>query len=277
MQMRILFFAAVLSAVPVGVVSAQQAETIEARNARVDAEITDVASFVKWAKAAREEKIQRLYQRREAIRAEKGNARFKRKRIEATNDEITRINTPAEPYMPQLASGKVITLENLSPAQYVEVLQIVDDKTAHVRYVEKWSGGNTLEFFLIGIDTAGWVDGQKLALKGVLIADGSKSYTTTSGEKRTIATMKNHPIPKDELTRRDDVRTWTLDGGGQHSGALVHYDAGKVTIMDMNGKQSNLKFTELSPADRDYVSQHAPTPAPRKSSKAPTVAPDTVK
>ena len=27
--------------------------------------------------------------------------------------------------------------------------------------------------------------------------------------------------------------------------------------MDMDGKVSNLKFTELSPADREYVSQHA--------------------
>ena len=141
-------------------------------------------------------------------------ARFKRKRIEATNDEITRINTPAEPYVPHVASAKVITLDNLSPTQYVEVLQIVDDKTAQVKYVEKWAGGKQLEFFLIGIDTAGWVDGQKLALKGVLIADGSKSYTTTSGTKRTIATMKNHALPKEELTRRDDVRTWTLDSGG---------------------------------------------------------------
>jgi hypothetical protein len=237
-------------------------------------DVTDVASFVKWAKAAREAKIQSLYRRRETIRAEKGNARFKRKRIEATNDEIKRINMPTEPYVPHLASGKVITLDNLSPIQYLAVIQIVDDKNAQVKYVEKWSGGKTLEFFLTGMNTAGWVDGQKLALKGVLIADGSKSYTTTSGTKRTIATMKNHPIPKDELTRRDDLRPWTLDGGGQQMGALLLYDAGKVTIMDMAGKQSNLKFTELRPADRDYVSQHAPTPTPRKSPKTPTVTPN---
>ena len=61
---------------------------------------------------------------------------------------------------------------------------------------------------------------------------------------------------------------------------LVLYDAGKVTIMDMDGKASSLKFTELSPADRDYVSQHAPTPLrgkvrkvkqnPRQSRAPPT-------
>lgn len=261
MRIRISLFAAVLFTI---VSSASTAQ--DARDVPSDAEITDVPSFVKWAKAAREEKIQSLYKRRETIRAEKGNARFKRKRIEATNDAITRINTPAEPYVPHVATNRVITLDNLSPTQYVEVLQIVDDKTAQVKYVEKWSGGKTLEFFLTGVDTAGWVDGQKLALKGVLIADGSKSYTTTSGTKRTIATMKNFAVPKDELTRRDDVRTWALDGGGQLTGALVLYDAGKVTIMNMESKASNLKFMELSPSDRDYVSQHAPTPAPRKSS-----------
>ena len=201
MRIRILLFAVVLLASPASVISSQQAVSVEARDARIDADVTDVPSFIKWAKAARSEKIRSLYKRRETIRAEKGNARFKRKRIEATNDEITRINTPAEPYVPHVASAKVITLDNLSPTQYVEVLQIVDDKTAQVKYVEKWAGGKQLEFFLIGIDTAGWVDGQKLALKGVLIADGSKSYTTTSGTKRTIATMKNHALPKEELTR----------------------------------------------------------------------------
>jgi hypothetical protein len=266
MYTRVFLFAAVALTAPDGPIFAQQAGSIKARDVPSDADITDVPSFVKWAKAARAEKIQSLYQRRETIRAEKGNARFKRQRIEATNDEITRINTPAEPYVAHLASGKVITLDNLSPTQYVEVLQIVGDKTAQARYVENWSGGKTLEFFLTGIDTAGWVDGQKLALKGVLIADGSKSYTTTSGAKRTIATMKNYALPKDELTRRDDLHVWTLNGGRQQTGALVLYDAGKVTIMDMDGKASNLKFMELSPADRDYVSEHAPTPAPRKSS-----------
>ena len=55
----------------------------EARDARIDAEVTDVASFVKWAKAAREEKIQSLYKRRETIRSEKGSSRFKRERIES--------------------------------------------------------------------------------------------------------------------------------------------------------------------------------------------------
>ena len=112
------------------------------------------------------------------------------------------------------------------------------------------------------------MDGQKLALKGVLIADGSKSYTTTSGTKRTIATMKNYAMPKEELTRRDDVRTWTLEKWrGSRRVCWFLYDAGKVTIMDMDGKASNLKFTELSPADRDYVSQHAPRSAARKVRK----------
>ena len=68
------------------------------------------------------------------------------------------------------------------------------------------------------MDTAGWVDGQKLALDGVLIADGSKSYSTTTGAKRTIAAMKRYAIPKAELTRRDDVRTWTDDGGKSQIG-----------------------------------------------------------
>jgi hypothetical protein len=32
----------------------------------------------------------------------------------------------------------------------------------------------------------------------------------------------------------------------------------------MDGKTTTLKLTELNPVDRDYVDQHAPTPAPRK-------------
>lgn len=251
-----------------------RARAAEEREARVDAEVTDLVSFAKWAKAARQERIQSLYQRRETIRAEKGNSRFKRDRIEKTNEEIARINHPAEPYVPHISANKVITLDDLSATRYVQVLEIVDDQNARVKFVENWAGGKQLEFFLTGTATAGWVDGQKLSLDGVLIADGSRSYLTNAGEKRTIALMKHHAIPKADLNRRDDMRTWTMDSGTSQSGALVLYEAGKVTIMDMDGKASTFKLIELSAADREYVGQHAPTPPPRKSSKRATNAPD---
>lgn len=235
--------------------------------APVDVEVTDVASFVKWAQAARDAKVRSLYKRRETIRAEKGNSRFKRERIEKTNEEILRINNPAEPYVPRVSSLKLITLDDLSSTRFLEVLQVVDDKNARVKFVEISAGAKQLEFFLTGLDTAGWVDGQKLALKGALIADGAKSFNTTDGAQRTIAVMKNYEVPKEQLTRRDDVRTWTHENGETAVGALVLYDLGKVTVMNLGGKAENLKLVELSPADREYVDQHAPTPQPRKGTK----------
>jgi hypothetical protein len=251
----------------------QRAE--EARDARVDAEVKDVASFVKWAKAAREEKVQSLYKRREAFRSERGNSRYKRERIDKTNEEIARINTPSLPYVPRVSTNKVITLDDLSATRYVKVLEVVDAKTARVMLVETAVGGKQFDFFLTGIDTAGWVDAQKLPLVGVLISVGSQPYTTADGDKHTIATMKLFPLPKGELTRRDDIRTWTDDAGQQVTGALVLYDAGKLTIMDMDGKTTTLKLTELSPADREYVDQHAPTPPPRKPPGRAIVPQDT--
>jgi hypothetical protein len=252
-------------------VERQQAEA--ARDAEVDAAVKDVPSFVKWARAERAEKIQSLYKRREGFRSDKGNTKYERERIEATNKEIARINDPALPYVPRVVTNRVITLDELSPTRFLQVIEIVDGKTARVRFVETFTGGKQLEFFLTEIETAGWVDGQKLALEGVLISDGSKSYTTTAGTKRTIAAMRHYKLSHDELTRREDVRTWTGDNGKPVTGALVLYDAGRVTIVDMAGRPSTLKLTELVPADREYVSQHAPTPAPRSILKKAVAPP----
>ena len=210
-----------------------------------------------------------------SISREKGNSRYKRERIEKTNEEIARINTPSLPYVPRVSTNKVITLDDLSATRYIKVLEVVDAKTTRVMLVETAVGGKQFDFFLTGTDTAGWVDAQKLELQGVLISVGSQTYTTTDGDKRTIATMNLFPLPKDELTRRDDIRTWNVGSPQPVSGALVLYDVGKVTIMDMDGKTTTLKLTELSPADREYVDQHAPTPAPRKPSDRGAAASDT--
>jgi len=253
--------------------SAERQQEEAAREAEIDAAVKDVPSFVAWARAERAKRVKGLYERREGFRSEKGTSKYERERIEATNKEIARINNPALPYVPRAVTNKVITLDELSPARFLEVLEVVDGKTARVRLVEKFAGGKQLEFFLSEIDTAGWVDGQKLPLQGVLLADGSKSYTTTAGTKRTIASMRHYQLPPDELTRRDEVRVWTDGDGKQITGALVLYDAGRVTIVDLNGKAATLKLTELVPADREYVSQHAPVPAPRKPvSSAPAGA-----
>lgn len=296
MSSRILLLAAVLvltestsasfadeTGIPINVpnlvpsVERQQADA--AREAEVDAAVKDVPSFVKWARAERAEKIQSLYKRREAFRSDKGNTKYERERIEATSKEIARINNPALAYVPRVATNKVITLDELSPTRFLQVVEIVDGKTARVRFVETFTGGKQLELFLTDIDTAGWVDNQKLALDGVLISDGSKSYTTTAGTKRTIAAMRHYKLPQDELTRRDEVRMWADESGKAVTGAMVLYDAGRVTIADMAGKTSILKLVELSPAHRDYVSQHAPVPPPRsalKGAKQPPLAPGAV-
>jgi hypothetical protein len=238
------------------------------RNGRADAEVTDVASFVRWAQAARRERVAALYKRREALRTERGNSRLKREQIEGTNAEIVRINTPTEPYVPRVTANKVITLAEQSPTRYLRVLEVVDPQIARVRLLETFVGGKDLEFFLVGTDTAGWVDGGKPPLDGVLIGDGSRSYRTAEGTNRTIAVMKHYAIPMEELTRRDEVRTWRDEGGSTHSGALVLYEAGRVTIMDMNGQATNLKWTDLSAGDREYVAKFAPTPAVRKRAAA---------
>src|SRR6185503_12047430 len=124
----------------------------------------------------------------------KGNSRYKRERIDTTNEEIARINAPSLSYVPRVSTNRVITLDDLSATRYIKVLDVIDGNTARVQLVETAVGGKQLEFFLTGTDTTGWVDAQKLELKGVLISVGSQPYTTTDGDKRTIATMKLFPL-----------------------------------------------------------------------------------
>ena len=251
------------------VASPERVRVEDDRSARVDAEVTDLASFVKWAQAARRERVAALYKRREAIRAERGSTRLKRERIEATNAEIVRINSPTEPYLLPVTANKAITLGEASAKRQLRVLEVVDGQTARVRFTDTSVGGRDLEFFLVGTDTAGWVDGGKPPLDGVLIADGSRTYATTDGVNRTIAVMKHYALPKDELTRRDEMRTWTDEAGNEDKGVLVLYEAGRVMIMDMDGQVTNLKFTELSEADREYVGKFAPTPVVRRRETRP--------
>ena len=255
--------------------NADRRQADEARDARIGNEVQDVTSFIKWARVAREEKVQSLYKRREAFRAEKGNSRYKRERIDKTNEEITRINTPSLPYVPRVSTNRVITLDDLSATRYIKVVEVVDAKSARVALVETAVGGKQLEFFLAGAETAGWVDAQKLPLEGVLISVGSQPYANKDGDKRTISTMQLFPLPKEELARTDDIREWNTGGPQPVTGALVLYDAGRLTIMDMAGKTTTLKLTELNPDDRDYVDQHAPTPAARKPVDRFKPAPDT--
>ena len=179
-----------------------------------------------------------------------------------------RINTPTEPYVLPVTANKAITLGEASTKRQLRVLEVVDGQTARVRFTDTSVGGRDLEFFLVGTDTAGWVDGGKPPLDGVLIADGSRTYATTDGTNRTIAVMKHYALPKDELTRRDEMRTWTDEAGNEDKGVLVLYEAGRVMIMDMDGQVTNLKFTELSEADREYVGKFAPTPVVRRRAGA---------
>ena len=68
---------------------------------------------------------------------------------------------------------------------------------------------------------------------------------------------------EEALTRRNEVRTWTKNDGTTVEGVLVLCDGGRVTISDLEGQKTNLKLNELSDADWDYVSRHAPTPKRR--------------
>jgi len=70
-------------------------------------------------------------------------------------------------------------------------------------------------------------------------------------------------------TRRDEMRTWTDEAGNEDKGVLVLYEAGRVMIMDMDGQMTNLKFTELSEVDREYVAKFAPTPVVRRRETRP--------
>lgn len=68
---------------------------------------------------------------------------------------------------------------------------------------------------------------------------------------------------QDSPVRTADVRTWKTKDGKSSDGAMLLYDAGKIRIKWVDGKESTLKLVDLSPADWDYVAQNAPAPRRR--------------
>src|SRR4051794_458658 len=66
-------------------------QAAEDRNARIDAAVNNMSSFIKWVKESREARVHALYASREQIREQKGDAKTKHKLINEQNAEILKL------------------------------------------------------------------------------------------------------------------------------------------------------------------------------------------
>lgn len=227
--------------------------------------VSDVESFVKAVRESRQRQVRRLYGERERVRVQKRiRAADRKNRIAAINAQIVELNRTNKTYLPELSTGKVRTLFTRFPEHpsSLYVVQVIDKTNAVVAS----SSRSDDDFWLTGFDTSTWADDRNANVEAIIVHTGTKSFATTDGAKRTLPLWQPLDLhPADErLSRRDDVRTWTTKDGKTQRGALVLYDTGRVTIMDVDGKKALLKLVDLTPADWDYVAAHAPAPERRK-------------
>jgi hypothetical protein len=57
----------------------------------------------------------------------------------------------------------------------------------------------------------------------------------------------------DMFTRKDERRTWTSSAGHHAQAILVSSEGGKVMLMDLDSKTTEIELSKLSEDDRDYV------------------------
>jgi len=235
-----------------------------ARRAAPFANVTDVESFVVASRKARNEAIATYYAEREKARTGKAS-KEKKALLDSFNSAIESAADPLSPYIPDISSPSIVTLKAKSTERFLKTIQVVDAHNAIVNCIESIVGLSNHDLWLTGVDTASWIDGQRVQLDGVLVKVGTKTYETLDGGTRTVAMMTKILLPADgTLTRAEDVREWKTDRDEKYNGVLLLYDLGRVKIKDMDGKVTTLRLTKLSDDDQDYVATVAPLPRRRQ-------------
>ncbi len=135
----------------------------------------------------------------------RGTARdYKKKAIETAAKKIADLEDPEKPvYAPLvLTAPKMHSVGHVG--QDVELIQIVDKDSAIVRAFEEVTGARTgrtmrisaVDYWLSGIDTSIYVDGQDIGLSGVFAITGNKTYDAVAGGTKTIYALESVDMEK---------------------------------------------------------------------------------
>lgn len=221
----------------------------------------------------RQQAIEELYKKREAIRDNKAIRKNERaSRIKLTNEQILRLASPsralvATRYHPP-AFNEITYLDEVH--FLVKVFDISSDDEMLVDIRGLIAGAGEQFYWMKGFRTENLVDNQRAIVDGWFAVTGKESYLATDGGRKSV--LKIEPIdiePIDiepyhsQFVRSDELRSWSLESE-EIAGALVLYDLGKVTIEDMSGKQTIVKITSLTDDDQEYIRNRVKVLKPRR-------------
>src|ERR1044071_5079641 len=127
-----------------GTAAAGILKAFEAGEARIDAAVYDIDSYVRWAKEFRESVLKEYYISREESRSHIGKPETKFNKgfneifwgyVSCYNQKINASNNPYEPFIPGVCTNKVIALDGTANNRYLQIEQIIDSKNARAKCV----------------------------------------------------------------------------------------------------------------------------------------------
>lgn len=137
-----------------------------------------------------------------------------------------------------------------------KVDQVIDESTLLIS-----NGAGS--FMLRGLNTSDMVDGKSILIPALCFVEGTESYTTVLGAKRTVAALRalsdeqtKRMIAKaaEELPPPFQGRTWeTADRKFSTEAEYVSHDKKTVTIRNKEGKEITVDIVRLSKADREWL------------------------
>jgi SLA1 homology domain 1, SHD1 len=110
-------------------------------------------------------------------------------------------------------------------------------------------------YWLSGVPTNQFSDGRNIELGGFYAVTGNRTYETDEGTNTAFLIEPFDIAPYEEMfTRRKEARIWTSkDARHKTEAVFVRYERGKLTLMNLEGKTTEVKLSDLSDADRQYV------------------------
>jgi hypothetical protein len=204
-----------------------------------------------------------------------GKLRENDRYIKSLEESLARLENPLEPYYYDARPTTIGDIGML--ARDVRVLQVIDGSNALIEALTYTSGERRVSvplrnnraqsvvvggppresarvLWLSGVPTNSFEDGRPVVLQAHFTIVGNKTYETELGSNTVLEVAPFDITPHADLfTRRSELRMWTFASGHTTEAIYVRYQRGTVTLMNLDGTTSDVKLSELSDADRDYV------------------------
>lgn len=201
-------------------------------------------------------------------------------RIKQFETEIADLENPLKPYFCMrrpMHVGEIGMLKN-----DIKVFQVLDDSCALLEFLSYDSGDrltptrlydssgesrvqhvmtggppreSSQMFWLSGVSTGTFQDGRHIEIEGFFVITGNRTYETVGGSRTVLVVEPFDITPYEEMfSRRGERRIWTSNDGQHTTEAIfIRSEQGRVTLMNLEGKTTKVRLSELSDDDRKYV------------------------